>query len=190
MGLIMNGNCLRVSSYFGRNRIFAVYYVWWIRLSLWRMCWNCYYVCYCIVWMLVSLSHIRYIAAAREWSCCHCYFTHIIIIIVRILLSFLDSQSTLWCTTSYMNYIASICVICIIWISPFIHTLQCIRKRTLLHRILCFCCYFFSSSSVIFPFFRMLLCLPFEMMNSKRNEMMWNEDCDEYRPFFMAFVCV
>lgn len=66
MGLIMNGNCLRVSSYFGRNRIFAVYYyMWWIRLSLWRMCWNCYYVCYCIVWMLVSLSHSCYIVAAR-----------------------------------------------------------------------------------------------------------------------------
>lgn len=77
-----------------------------------------------------------------------------------------------------------------------LHTLQCIRKRTLLYRILNFCCYFFRVFSVIFseffsyfPIFGMWLCLPFEMMNSKRNEMMWNEDCDEYKPFGMAFVC-
>lgn len=41
-------------------------------------CWNCYYVCYCIVDGNcdggVAVSQCRYDC------CCHCYFTHIIII--------------------------------------------------------------------------------------------------------------
>lgn len=192
MGPIMNGNCLRVSSYFGKNRIFATYSIM-VDPSI--IVTNVLELLLCVLlhcgWELWWWCRCRCVTVSLYCCCRSCYFTHIIIIgffyLIRFFFFFFfwTDGSTLCCTTSYIwiilhciaSHRSNLCHLHHIWMPPFIH----------LHKAnsSCFfmCAIFFECSSECLPFVHW-----WAQHKTKRNEMKRNKNCHECKPHLCKTV--
>lgn len=151
----MNGNCLRVSSYFGRNRIFAVNILCVVDPSI--IVTNVLELLLCVLLHCVDAG----VAVTQSlYRCCervkllplllHSYYYYHR---SDSFIFFGQSEYIMLYNIIYELHRINLCHLhhldFTVYTHTPMHTLQCIRKRTLLYRILFFCCYF----SLVLQFF-------------------------------------